>query len=275
MEGYHVLRTHPQLHQAAPVMYNRIYGQEFGDSGAPINPNASTRDNILSQIRHFELLSEGMAGMCHAKDVESAAKLVDVDLPDDPAEALPLWFAMVNEQVMRDGRARGEPTPDLNALAPSAPIRPVEFIFPNYFILPCFSSQAVYRVRPLGPETCIFDLWSLTLFPEGQEPEPVMEPTVLPYNSTDFPPIPQQDYSNIPLQQVGLHAKGFEFMRLSKDIEGLISNYQRLIDGYLNELPSEALARANRLLSGNFDGPVLDLGLENPVCVREMVGVDS
>ena len=27
--------------------------------------------------------------------------------------------------------------------------------------------------------------------------------------------------------------QGFEFMRLSKDIEGLISNYQRIIDGYL------------------------------------------
>jgi len=58
-----------------------------------------------------------------------------------------------------------------------------------------------------------------------------MEPIVLPYNSPEFPPVPRQDYANIPLQQKGLHAKGFEFMRLSKDIEGLISNYQRIIDG--------------------------------------------
>jgi len=58
-----------------------------------------------------------------------------------------------------------------------------------------------------------------------------MEPIVLPYNSPESPPVPRQDYANIPLQQKGLHAKGFEFMRLSKDIEGLISNYQRIIDG--------------------------------------------
>lgn len=262
MEGYHVLRTHPQLHRAAPAMYNMMYGQDTGGIGVPVNPKATTQDNIRSQIRHFALLSEGMAGMCHAKDVASAAKLSDVDLPDDPIEALPLWFAMVNAQVTRDGRARGEATPDLNALAATDPIKPLEFIFPNYFLLPCFSSQAAYRIRPLGPESCVFDLWSLTLFPEGEEPAPVMEPTVLPHDSKEFPPIPQQDYSNIPRQQKGLRTRGFEFMRLSKDIEGLISNYQRLIDGYLKGAPSDALARANRLLSHNFDGPILDLGLD-------------
>ena len=36
--------------------------------------------------------------------------------------------------------------------------------------------------------------------------------------------IPAQDFSNLPRQQKGLHAKGFEYMRLSNQIEGLISN---------------------------------------------------
>src|SRR5690606_4363850 len=106
-----------------------------------------------------------------------------------------------------------------------------------------------------------FEIWSLTMYPEGEEPEPVMEPTVLPYNSTEFPPIPRQDYSNIPIQQKGLHAKGFEFMRLSKECEGLISNYQRIIDGYLAGVPQEKLAAANNLLGGNFDGEIKDIGL--------------
>ena len=86
-----------------------------------------------------------------------------------------------------------------------------------------------------------------------------MEPTVLPFDSPEFPPIPRQDYSNIPIQQRGLHTRGFEFMRLSKDVEGLISNYQRIIDGYLAGVPQEKLAKANHLLGGNFDGKVLDL----------------
>ena len=74
-------------------------------------------------------------------------------------------------------------------------------------------------------------------------------------------PIPQQDYSNIPIQQKGLHAEGFEFMRLSKTIEGMISNYQRIIDGHLGGVDPDKLAQATNLLGGNFDGKILELGL--------------
>ena len=91
-------------------------------------------------------------------------------------------------------------------------------------------------------------------------PEAPQEPIVLPYDSQEFPPIPRQDYGNIPIQQQGLHADGFEFMRLSKDIEGMISNYNRIIDGYLSGVSLEKLAPATHLLGGNFDGKILDLG---------------
>ena len=83
---------------------------------------------------------------------------------------------------------------------------------------------------------------------------------VLPFDSDEFPPIPQQDYSNIPIQQKGMHAEGFEYMRLAKDIEGLISNYQRIIDGYLGGVDKDKLAKATHCLGGNFDGKILDLG---------------
>jgi Ring hydroxylating alpha subunit (catalytic domain) len=118
-----------------------------------------------------------------------------------------------------------------------------------------------YRIRPLGPESCLFEIWSLTHAEPGKEPEVPMEPTVLPYNSPDFPQIPRQDYSNIPLQQQGMHAGGFEFMRLSKDIEGMISNYQRIVDGYLAGVAPDKLAKATQMLGGNFDGKIFDLGL--------------
>lgn len=259
MEGYHVLRTHPQLHEAAGSLYNSMYGQDTGGIGNPVNPNATIKENIRAQYKHLQLLSEGMAGMCHAKDVESASKILDAPLPEDPMMALMTWFGMLNHQVTQDGIARGEPTPDLNTLAVNHPIKAVEFIFPNYFLLPFLSSMASYRIRPLGPETCLFELWSLTLFPEGSEPKPVLEPVMLPYDSDKFPPIPRQDYSNIPLQQLGVHAEGFEFMRLSKDVEGLISNYQQLIDGYLRGTDAAKLAQGMNKLGGGFDGPIKDL----------------
>jgi nitrite reductase/ring-hydroxylating ferredoxin subunit len=263
MEGYHVMKTHPQLQRTVPGLYNSMYAfnmSETGGVGLPTNPLISGRENIKAQFKHMELLSEGMAGMVHAKEIEIARGLLDVELPEDPQLAVMTWFGIVQDQISKQLKARGEPVPDLNAVAVSDPVNAVEFMFPHYFLLPFFTSMSAYRIRPTGPETCIFELWSLTACAPGEEPPVPMEPTWLPYDSPEFPPIPRQDYSNIPIQQVGLHAEGFEFMRLAQDVEGLVSNYQRLIDGYLGGVAPEKLAKANHLLGGNFDGKILDLG---------------
>lgn len=260
MEGYHVMKTHPQLQKAVPAMYNAIYGVDTGGIGQPVNPNLTVRQNIQAQFENMKLLSEGMAGMIHAKEVEIAGQLLDVELPEDPAQALPMWFGIVQDQITKQLRAGGEPVPDLNAVAVSDPVNAVEFFFPHYFMLPTFTSASAYRIRPLGPESCLFELWSLTHAAAGKEPPTPMQPTMLPYDSQEFPPIPRQDYANIPTQQLGLHAVGFEFMRLSSEKEGLISNYQRIIDGYLSGVAPDKLAKATQLLGGNFDGKILDLG---------------
>jgi nitrite reductase/ring-hydroxylating ferredoxin subunit len=268
MEGYHVAQTHPQLQHAAPMMYDSMYRNERPDgigvtAGGPMmaDPNLTLAENIDVQIKSMELLSEGMAGMLHEKEVAIARSLKDATegLPEDKNTAVMMWLGMVMDQIHTQLAAKGEPIPNLCEVSQTAPINAVEFLFPHYFLLPYFSSMSAYRIRPLGPESCYFELWSLTFFPEGEEPDPVMEPTILPYDSPEFPPIPRQDYANIPIQQKGMHAKGFEFMRLAKDVEGLISNYQRIIDGYLAGVPAEKLALANNLLGGNFDGKIHDL----------------
>ncbi len=269
MEGYHVMQTHPQLQEASPTQYDSRYLIESPEGLGTLaggmqlaDPELSLKENIDAQILSMERLSEGMAGMIHAKEVEIARSLAGAidTLPDDKNEAVQTWLGMVMQEVTERLQAKGEPVPDLCAVSQSDPIHAVEFLFPHFFLLPYFSSFSSYRIRPLGPESCFFEIWSLTMHPEGEEPEPVMEPTVLPFDSKEFPPIPRQDYSNIPIQQKGLHSKGFEFMRLSKDVEGLVGNYQQLIDGYLNHRPPEELAKANHLLGGNFDGKIFDLG---------------
>jgi glycine betaine catabolism A len=76
------------------------------------------------------------------------------------------------------------------------------------------------------------------------------------------PPIPTQDFSNLPRQQRGLHARGFEYMRLAEQIEGHISNYQRTIDGFLAGLPHEELLPALQSVNVNpLDRPVVEIGL--------------
>jgi len=46
-------------------------------------------------------------------------------------------------------------------VAQSDPINAVEFLMPHYFLLPYFSSMSAYRIRPTGPESCFFEIWSL------------------------------------------------------------------------------------------------------------------
>ena len=76
-----------------------------------------------------------------------------------------------------------------------------------------------------------------------------------------MPPIPAQDFSNLPRQQKGLHTRGFEYMRLSEQIEGGIANFERTIDGFLAGLPYEKLLPALAEVNVNpLDRPIVDLG---------------
>ena len=77
-----------------------------------------------------------------------------------------------------------------------------------------------------------------------------------------MPPIPTQDFSNLPRQQRGLHAKSFEYMRLSEGIEGGVANFERIVDGFLAGLPYEKLLPALRQINLNpLERPVVDLDL--------------
>ena len=133
--------------------------------------------------------------------------------------------------------------------------------WPNSFVLPMYSSASAYRFRPLGPEETLMEIWSLTRFPEGHEPGKPTPPEVWECDDSRWPPIPAQDFSNLPRQQKGLHAKGFKYMRLNERLEGHISNFQRTIDGFLAGLPHERLLPAQQAVNvAPFDKPILDLG---------------
>jgi phenylpropionate dioxygenase-like ring-hydroxylating dioxygenase large terminal subunit len=259
MEGYHVMKTHPQLY-GTPVGENNVYGFDAG--GSAVRASLNGQEMIDVAVHHMELLSAGMGGMVHANDIAIAHDLLreGMELPENAGAALGTFFRHWNEEVTVRGRARGVPMPDLNDLAKNNPAPVLQFVFPHYFLLPMFGNMAAYRIRPLSPETCLFELWSLVLYPEGEKrPRPVA-PTPVPHDSQDFPEVPRQDYSNLPKQQLGLHAKGFEYMRLSKNVEGLISNYNRVIDGFLEGVSKDALTIGMRVACGALDTPIAEIG---------------
>jgi glycine betaine catabolism A len=249
MEQYHVLETHPQL---------RIPGRYPPRNGAAVDP----RSLVDAEIHYLHTMSDGMEGMVHANDVRIAEGLRDIELPADPMLAMSTWNRILNEEVVLWHRARGSDIPDLNDLEARGLNEPMGYCFPHYFVLPMYSSASAYRFRPLGPEETLMEIWSLTRFPDGSEavtPEP---PEPWEYNDPRWPPIPAQDFSNLPRQQKGLHAKGFEYMRLSEKAEGGISNFERTVDGFLAGLPYDKLFRALRSINVNpLERPVVDVGL--------------
>lgn len=106
------------------------------------------------------------------------------------------------------------------------------------------------------------EIWSLTRYPEGTEPVKPTPPEVWECDDARWPPIPTQDFSNLPRQQKGLHAKGFEYMRLSEQLEGGLSNFERTVDGFLAGLPYERLFQALQAVNVNpLESPIADLGL--------------
>ncbi len=151
--------------------------------------------------------------------------------------------------------------PDINELDAKGFNETFYQCFPHYFVLPMYSSASSYRFRPLGPEETLMEIWSLARLPAGEEQGIPTRPEVWECDDPRWPPIPAQDFSNLPRQQKGLQARSFEYMRLNQRIEGQISNLQRTIDGFLAGLPFERLLPALRSVNvAPFDKPVLDLG---------------
>ena len=195
-EGYHVMQTHPQVHKLS-YRSNTAYGPD--QDGIEYNSNLASREAVHLQIESFKRLGAGMGGMIHRTELDVLEGLRDMDLPDDPALALQVFFARAAEEVTREARSRGAEMFDILRVMQEHPYYPVEYIFPHFFLLPTLGAMSSYRIRPLTPETCFFEIWSLVIRPDDEPFDTPCEPTVLPYDSPDFPEIPRQDYANLPL----------------------------------------------------------------------------
>lgn len=255
VENYHLMRTHPELHALTP----NVMGSAMSDAISRARKSTG-RETINQAVDWIANLSEGMGGLVHQSEVAVVERLRDMDAPEDAAEAITAFFARARDEVMQDGLNRGLPMFDVRKVAEEFPASSNELFFPNFFLLPFFSAMASYRIRPLTPETCYFEIWSLILVPEGEVHESPKAPTVLPHDSPDYPLIPRQDYSNMPNQQIGLRSGAISHQRLSASEEGAISNFERLIDGFIEDVDPAALVKGQHVVNGGSFKPIRDLG---------------
>jgi phenylpropionate dioxygenase-like ring-hydroxylating dioxygenase large terminal subunit len=244
MEGWHVPETHPQLRP--PEMTRAL----------------DARGVVDLNVEFMRRLSVGMAGMTHERDVRIAEALIDLDLPADPQLAMATWRHTLNDSVVNWWHAHGVEIADLNELDRLGYSAPIAYCFPHTFILPTYSSASAYRFRPLGAEETLMEIWSLTRFPDDAAPRGrPTSPVPKAPDDPGWPPIPAQDFSNIPKQQKGLHSRSIEYLRLATKIEGLISNFERVVDGFLAGLPYDQLVPAIQQTNTTIDVPIADLRL--------------
>ena len=109
-------------------------------------------------------------------------------------------------------------------------------IFPNTVFLPVPTSGAVlaYRSRPNGldPDSCIWDVWSLRLFPDGGAPD--VEPEFYEdWREGNVGEVLTQDFQNMAEVTMGLHSRGFDGYRLNTKQEMTVYNHHLVADRYL------------------------------------------
>ena len=238
MEGWHVMQTHPQLTLGRPDSYRadslEYHSYANGHSGfwskPGMRPVWDAEHEVDSIIASSRLLWEGLDAMTLARDVH-----VLESLRNRPYE--PGGFGSMLVQAIYE-YAAGANIPLPMPEDPSALVRwgGVFYIFPNYFILPQYGNALIYRSRPDGddPESCYFELWSVTIPPTHEPvPRPEFGGVHSPGDTEAWPQIPLQDFSNIERQQRGLHSVGFDRLRLSSAYEDGISNMHRELDRYL------------------------------------------
>lgn len=236
-EGYHVMATHPQLAfgmgENYPVDNTEYTAFENGHARfqGRFNPAAggvSQRRGADGFLERSRTLWEGQDAMTLERDLRVFESMRDKVAPgeDFPTAAIQALIAYSVEQgiPMRT-------TPDAMRLWGGE-----VYLFPNFFMLPQYGNALSYRVRPYNddPEWCRFEVWSLTMYPEGDDPG---RATAAGRFATDdvqnWGLIPRQDFSNMTRQQRGVHSLSYEGHRLATEWERAISNMHQELDRYL------------------------------------------
>ena len=253
MEAYHVAQTHPQLVNGLTHEENgKLYTYETFEHGHGLfqsgGVNAmgriplermrtmSREQQAEALIRMLTSLETGQDAQVHADDIEVALAMADMPLADD---------ALVGrefQRVIREHyRAKGRAIGDFEAMAKVTDMH----IFPHVTFLPMLGNLLMYRVRPSrdnDPDWCIFDMYALRSYAEGETP-PAWE-TGYPEGdltkAKNWYLIPSQDFGSILRQQQGMHSLGLEAAMLAGHQESIIFNSHREVDRYLQEAPSRA-----------------------------------
>ncbi len=212
-ETYHVPGTHPEfmafgqfrgwgrnhgLH--SNIGYEAAKGMEEDAAklrlGAGDDPRAAT-----AELQDY---TWAMANTNTTATLVAAARRLKDELPEGtpPADVSKHWLAAARA----DDAARGVNWPVVEPAHTAASGTSWQ-IFPNFQIGHAVNNMLCYAARPYGdnPGQCIFEAAVYELFPAGEAPDAPWAYT----EPADWPPVLQQDFTNMAAVQKGMASGGF------------------------------------------------------------------
>lgn len=239
VEGFHVKGTHPQLtkynqkltwsaaHGKHSHFGPRVSGEGFGGSTSSAGGASDMRIGLADVLSQ---LWEEVNATTTETIVNAAKRLVDELPAGTPA---PDVQAHLMKRAMQDDAARGVIWPKIPP-EHFAKAGTVWHFFPNTVVIPGPTFALCYRARPNGydPDTCIFEVYVIELYPEGQEPKP--ENIHVPLeNEAAWRRVLCQDFDNMAAVQRGLKSSGFKGPRPNPVQERGVTNFHRVLSEYM------------------------------------------
>jgi phenylpropionate dioxygenase-like ring-hydroxylating dioxygenase large terminal subunit len=237
-EGWHVMATHPQLTMGQGESYppNFYDYLQFDNGHGGFQSRRDYRKGGVAQgrpadefIERARMLWEGQDAMTLERDIHVFEGLrKKVDPGEDFGSAA---IAGLYDYASAAGIPMPPPGEHLRLWGGEI------FMFPNYFMLPMYANSLAYRFRPHNddPEWTRFEVWSLTTYPEGLEPESklVLQGRFAGDDADHWGLIPRQDISNMERQQRGIRSVSYQGHRLATEWESVISHMHQELDRYL------------------------------------------
>jgi phenylpropionate dioxygenase-like ring-hydroxylating dioxygenase large terminal subunit len=236
-ETYHVSTTHPEfnefgqfrgwarshgLHTHIGYEAPKDVGEDAGKLrlGSGPDPRVSTAE---MQVFTWENANTNTTMTL----VDAARRLVD-ELPEDTpaAEVSKHWI----QSARAADAARGVVWPVVDP-AHTAKAGTAWQIFPNFQIGQAVNNMLCYAARPYGtdPDKCIFEAAVYELYPAGEAP--VTEWTYT--EPKDWPPVLQQDFTNMAAVQQGMKNIGFRGTQPNPYMERSIVSLHRNLATYM------------------------------------------
>ena len=237
-EGYHVQTTHRQLlPNFNDMTYSKAYGKH-GMFGAPADalfglssprlggPAGDLRKGLYEFNRE---VWETLRATTTEELMEAGRRLSELPEETPISEVYGAFMRFHREELEKKGIGSPDVTPE-QVMAVGIDWH----IFPNMVFLPQPTNLLGYRARPDGddPDRCIFEVYVLERFAEGQVPRVEVE-SAEDWRDVDWGLILSQDFQNMSEVQAGMKSRGFKGARTNPVQEKAVSNFHDTLWRYI------------------------------------------